>query len=95
MCVCACMHAQLCLTLCNFMDCNLPGSFVHGILQAGILEWVAISFLGNPPDPGIEPASLASLALVGGFFTTVPPGKPILPPPKENPRKTKRGDRTS
>ena len=94
-CVCACMPAQLCPTLCNFMDCNPPGSSVHGIVQAGILEGVAISFLGEPPDPGIEPASRASLALVGGFFTTVPPGKPILPPLKENPRKTKRGDGTS
>ena len=33
---------QLCLTLCNPMDCSLPGSSVHGILQAGILQWVAI-----------------------------------------------------
>ena len=36
--------AQLCLTLCNPMDCSLPGSSVHGILQARIPEWVAISF---------------------------------------------------
>ena len=36
--------AQLCLTLCNPMDCNLPDSSVHGILQARILEWVASSF---------------------------------------------------
>ena len=35
---------QSCLTLCNPMDCRLPGSPVHGILQARILEWVAISF---------------------------------------------------
>ena len=35
---------QLCLTLCNPMDCSPPDSSVHGILQAGILEWVAISF---------------------------------------------------
>ena len=35
--------AQSCLTLCNLMDCNPPGSSVHGILQARILEWVAIS----------------------------------------------------
>ena len=35
---------QLCLILCNPMDCNLPGSSVHGILQARILEWVDISF---------------------------------------------------
>ena len=34
--------AQLCLTHCNPMDCRPPGSSVHGILQAGILEWVAI-----------------------------------------------------
>ena len=36
--------SQLCPTLCNPMDCNLPGSTVHGILQARILEWLAISF---------------------------------------------------
>ena len=36
--------AQLCPTLCDPMDCSLPGSSVHGILQARILEWVAISF---------------------------------------------------
>ena len=35
---------QSCLTLCDPMDCSLPGSSVHGILQATILEWVAISF---------------------------------------------------
>ena len=36
--------AQSCLTLCNPVDCSPPGSSVHGILQARILEWVAISF---------------------------------------------------
>ena len=36
--------AQLCPTLCNPMDCRPPGSSVHGILQARILEWLAISF---------------------------------------------------
>ena len=36
--------AQLCLTLSNPMDCSLPGSSVHGIFQARVLEWVAISF---------------------------------------------------
>ena len=36
--------AQLCLTLCNPMDCSLPGSSVHGIFQARILEWAAIPF---------------------------------------------------
>ena len=36
-------HAQLCRTLCDPMDCSPPGSSVHEISQAGILEWVAIS----------------------------------------------------
>ena len=36
--------AQSCPTLCDPMDCSLPGSSVHGILQARILEWVAVSF---------------------------------------------------
>ena len=36
--------AQSCLTLCDPVDCSPPGSFVHGILQARILEWVAIRF---------------------------------------------------
>ena len=35
---------QLCPTLCDLMDCSLPGSSVHGIFQARVLEWVAISF---------------------------------------------------
>ena len=35
---------QLCLTLCDPMDCSLPGFSVHGIFQARVLEWVAISF---------------------------------------------------
>ena len=41
----ACVFScSVCLSLCNPMDCKLPGSFVHGIFQARILEWVAISF---------------------------------------------------
>ena len=39
-----CEVAQSCPTLCHPMDCSLPGSSVHGIFQARILEWVAISF---------------------------------------------------
>ena len=35
---------QSCLTLCDPMDCSLPGSSVHGIFQAIVLEWIAISF---------------------------------------------------
>ena len=41
--VTCCEVAQLCLTLCDPMDCSLPVFSVHGIFQARILEWVAIS----------------------------------------------------
>ena len=64
---------QSCLTLCYPMDCSLPRSSIHEIFQARILEWVAFPPPGDPPDPGIEPVSLA---LAGAFFTTEPPGKP-------------------
>ena len=50
LCVCVCVRAQSCLTLCNPTDCNLPGSSVHGIFHARILEWAAISSLGRPND---------------------------------------------
>ena len=50
------------------MDHSLPGSSVHGILQARILEWAATS-LGGLPNPGIEPGHLCQSALAGGFFT--------------------------
>ena len=36
--------AQSCLTLCDPMDCSPPGSSVHGIFQAGVLEWGAVAF---------------------------------------------------
>ena len=42
-----------------------------------MLERVAFPPPGDLPDPGIELVSLASLELVGGFFTTEPPGKPL------------------
>ena len=42
------------------LDCSLPGSSVHEISQAGILEWVAISFSRGSSDPGLEPMSPAS-----------------------------------
>ena len=59
------------------MDFNLPGSSVHEIFQARILNWVAISYSRDLPDPRIEPMSPASPALADGFFTTEPPGKPF------------------
>ncbi|XDA77321.1 hypothetical protein R6Z07F_007455 [Ovis aries] len=43
--------AQSCLTLCDPMDCSPPGSSVHEIFQARILEWVAISFSRGSPQP--------------------------------------------
>ena len=63
---------QLCPTLCNPMDCSLPVSSVHGILQARILEGVDFHTLlqGIFFDPGIEPVSLTSPALADGFFIT-------------------------
>ena len=57
--------AQLCPTLCDPMDGSPPCSSVHGILQARLLEWVAISFSRDLPDPGIE---LGSPALQADFF---------------------------
>ena len=54
-----CLVDQLCLTPCNPMDCSLPGSSVHGILQVTILEWVAISFSqGIFPTQGSNPCLL-------------------------------------
>ena len=54
------------------MNCTLSGSSIHGILQARILEWVAIS-LGDVPDPGVEPGSPA---LQADALSSEPPGKP-------------------
>ena len=50
---------QSCLTFCDPMDCSPPGSSVHWILQARILEWIAILFSRDLLDPGIEPWSPA------------------------------------
>ena len=79
-CVCACGHFSH-VWLCNPMGCSLPGSSVHGILQARILEWVVchssgirkrmpFPSSGYLPDLGIEPGSVMSPELAGGFFTT-------------------------
>ena len=43
--------AQSCLTLCDPIDCSLPGSSVHGIFQAIVLEWIAISFSSGSSQP--------------------------------------------
>ena len=70
------VHAQLCPTLCDLRDGSLPGFSVHGIFQARILGGLPFPSPGDLPDPGIEPVSLASPALAGRFFTTMPPGSP-------------------
>ena len=63
--------AQPCPTPCDPVDCSPPGSSVHGILQARILDWVAVpSSRGDLPDPEIRPTSLTSPELADGFFTT-------------------------
>ena len=65
------------MTLYNPMDCSPPSSSVHEIFPVRALEWVVISFCKESLNPGIEPASPASPALAGGFFTTEPPGKQV------------------
>ena len=57
--------AQSCLILCEPMDCGPPGSSVPGVLQARILEWVAISFLVDLSHPGIKPGSPSSIPGLG------------------------------
>ena len=59
--------AQLWLTLCDPMDCSPPGSSVHGILQARILEWVA-----NPFSTGFsQPRDQAWVSPIAGRFFTI------------------------
>ena len=72
-----CLVAESRPALLQPQDCSLPDSSLHGISQARILEWVAIFFSGDLPDPGIELVSLVSPALAGRFFTAEPPEKPI------------------
>ena len=65
--------ALFCPSLCDPIDCSPAGSFVHGILQARILEWTAISFSRGSSRPGIEPRSPA---LHAASFLSESPGKP-------------------
>ena len=68
MCVYVCACAQLCPALCDPMDCSPPGSSVHGIFLAGILQQVVIFPPEDLLNPWTETMSLVSPALVGGFF---------------------------
>ena len=68
MCVCVCVcvcYAQLCPSLCEPMDCRLLGSSAHGILQARILEWVAIPFSRGSSQPRDQ----TLVCIAGRFFT--------------------------
>ena len=65
--------AQSCPTLCDPVDCSPPGSSVHGISQAKILEWVAISF--SRGSSRLRSRTHFS-CIAGGFFTAEPSGKP-------------------
>ena len=73
-CVCAQLF-QSCLTLCDPMDCSLPGSSVLAILQVWILEWDAMLSSRGSSCSRINPISPA---LACRFFTTEPPRKPHL-----------------
>ena len=71
--VCVCgQRLQLHPTLCDPMDCSPPGSSVHGILQARILEWVASRGSSQPRD---RTRVSCIFCFAGGFFITEPPGK--------------------
>ena len=65
----ACMHAQMCLPLCNPMDCSPSGSSVHGIFRQEYCSGSPFPPPGDLPDSGIEPASPS---WKGRFFTTEP-----------------------
>ena len=65
--------SQSCPTLCNPVDCSPPGSSIHGIPQAKILE-LPFPSPGDLPNPGIEPGSPA---LQADALTSKPPGKPL------------------
>ena len=71
-CVCA-QWLQLCPTLCNPMDCSLPGSSVHGILQEEYWSGLPCPPPGDLPNPGIEPRTPA---LQVDSLPSEPPGKP-------------------
>ena len=61
---------QLCRILCDPVDCSLPGSLVHGILQARILEWVAMPSSRRSSQPRDRTCGSPVSCIAGGFFTT-------------------------
>ena len=90
LCVCICLAAQSCLTLCDPMDCSPPCSSVHGILQARILEWIAMPFSRG----SFWPKDWTQVFCVAGRFITIcaivlPPLK-LLQPIKSSERKSQK-----
>ena len=73
---CMCAHSLSHVWLSVIMDCSPPSFFVHGIFQARILVWVAISYSRASSQPEDQTTYLMSPALADRFFTTVPPEKP-------------------
>ena len=75
-----CLHAQSLqsrLTLCDLMDCSLPGSSVQGILQASILDWFVVpSSRGSAPPRDRTGVSLQILHWQSGSLPLAPSGKP-------------------
>ena len=59
--------AQLCPTLCDHMNCSLPGSSGHGIFQARVLEWVAISFFRG----SFRPRDQTQVFYIADMFFTI------------------------
>ena len=75
--MCCAKSLQFCLTLCDPMDCSLPSSSVRWILQARILEWIAVpcSILLTQ---GLNLSLLCLLHWQMGSLPVAPPGKPLL-----------------
>ena len=69
------VHLLFQQNLCDPMDCSPPGSSVHGILQARVLEWDAMSS-SRKSSPPRDRTWVSCIA--GGFFTAKPPGKPNI-----------------
>ena len=67
-----------CLTLCDPIDCTMPGSSVLGVLQARIPEWAAMPSSRGPSWPKDRTLVPCISCVTGRFFTTEPPGKPLV-----------------
>ena len=77
-CVCACVHVQLCLILCDPVNCSPSGSSVHGIFQARTLEWVAITFSKGSSQPRDQTHISCLLHWQAGSLPADPPGRSYL-----------------